>query len=241
MIKKLLLFSTTLMLFVGVRSQSAESTNVQLGPLSAPAFTIKIEKEERVVQNAMNQRLKEADMKTQKIEGFTACLDQLFADIATIPINLYTKVERDGKKKCVVTVCAFPTDLTVNKESIQENTRTFLEGFVKYVNRFEARGFLEETQKDLKKAQKKLESAENTMAKIDKNIAEDQKDIAEMQKDIEKYNSKIAEYQNDIKEIEEKLVKRQAEKEKASQEVKKARESVDALLKEVEKYQKLSQ
>ena len=50
MIKKLLLFSTTLMLFVGVRSQSAESTNVQLGPLSAPAFTIKIEKEERVVQ-----------------------------------------------------------------------------------------------------------------------------------------------------------------------------------------------
>jgi flagellar biosynthesis chaperone FliJ len=241
MIKKLLLFSAALVLFAGAKGQSAKSVTVQVGPVSAPGFSIKIEKEERLVQNALNQRLKEADMKTQKLEGYTACLDQLFADIASFPINLYTKVERDGKNKCIVTVCAFPTDLTVNKESIQTNTQTFLEGFVRYVNRFEARGQLEEAQSNLKKAQKKLESAESAVAKIEKNIKEDQEDIAEKTKEIEKYSEKIRNCQADIKKLEEKIAKRQEEKTKASQEVDKASENVSNVLKEVERYQKLSE
>ena len=241
MSKKLLLFSAALVLFAGVKSQNVEATTAQLGSIAAPAFSIKIEKNEHLVQNALNQRLKEADMKTQKIEGFTACLDQLFADIATIPINLYTKVERDGKNKCIVTVCAFPTDLSVNKESIQTNTQTFLEGFVSYVNRFEARGQLEEAQSNLKKAQKKLEAAESAVAKIEKNIKEDQEDIAEKTKEIEKYNEKIRNCQADIKKLEEKIAKRQEEKTKASQEVDKASENVSNVLKEVERYQKLAE
>lgn len=241
MSKKLLLFSVVLVLFAGVKGQSAKSVTVQVGPVSASGFSIKIEKEERLVQNAMNQRLKEADMKTQKIEGYTACLDQLFVDIATFPINLYTKVERDGKNKCIVTICAFPTDLSVNKESVQTNTQTFLEGFVSYVNRFEARGQLEEAQSNLKKAQKKLESAESAVAKIEKNIKEDQEDIAEKTKEIEKYSEKIRNCQADIKKLEEKIAKRQEEKTKASQEVDKASENVSNVLKEVEKYQRLSE
>lgn len=241
MIKKLLLFSAALVLFAGVKSQNVEATTAQLGSIAAPAFSIKIEKNEHLVQNALNQRLKEADMKTQKIEGFTACLDQLFADIATIPINLYTKVERTGKNSCMVTVCAFPTDLSVNKESVQENTQKFLQGFVGYVTHIEAMGFLEEAMKSLKKAQKKLESAESSVAKIEKNISKEQEDIAELQKEIEKYNSKIAECQADIKKIEEKIGKRQKEKEEADKEVTKAREVADKALKEVEKYQKMGQ
>jgi len=241
MIKKLLLFSAALMLFAGVKSQNVEATTAQLGSITAPAFTIKIEKDEHLVQNAMNQRLKEADMKTQKIEGFTACLDQLFADIATIPINLYTKVERTGKNSCAVTVCAFPTDLSVNKESVQENAQKFLQGFVGYVTRIEALGFLEEAQKSLKKAQKKLESAEASVTKIEKKIQEDQEDIADKQKEIEMFTMKIALTQTDIKKIEEKIGKRQKEKEKADQEVTKARQVVDEALKEVEKYQKMVQ
>ena len=235
MIKKLLLFSAALVLFAGVKSQNVEATTAQLGSIAAPAFSIKIEKNEHLVQNALNH------MKTQKIEGFTACLDQLFADIATIPINLYTKVERTGKNSCMVTVCAFPTDLSVNKESVQENTQKFLQGFVGYVTHIEAMGFLEEAMKSLKKAQKKLESAESSVAKIEKNISKEQEDIAELQKEIEKYNSKIAECQADIKKIEEKIGKRQKEKEEADQEVTKAREVVDKAMKEVEKYQKMGQ
>lgn len=229
------------MLFAGVRSQSVEAVNTQVGPVTAPAFSVKIEKDEHLVQDALNQRLKDADLKTQKIEGFTACIDQLFADIASLPVNFYTKVERKSKNSCVVTTCAFPTDLTVNNESIQENTRKFLEGFVGYVDRFEARGFMEEAQKSLTKAQKKLESAESTLAKIDKNIQEDQEDIAKKQKDIEKYNEKIADCQADIKKIEEKMAKRQTERSKASQEVDKARETVESALKEVQKFQKMAQ
>lgn len=241
MIKKLLLFSVALVIFAGARSQNVESFNAQIGPVTAPAFSVKIEKEERLVQNAMVQRLKEADLKTQKLDGYTACIDQLFADIATIPINLYTKVERTSKNSCVVTVCAIPTDLTVNKESIQENSRRFLEKFVAYVNRFEASGFLGEAQEVLKKAQKKLESAESAVTKIDKKIKDDQEDIADKQKEIAKYNEKIKDSQADIKKIEEKISKRQQEKEDALKEVDKARGVVNDALKEVEKYQKMVQ
>lgn len=241
MIKKLLLFSATLMLFAGVRGQNAQLTSVQVGPVTAPAFTITLNKDVKLVQNAMNQRLKEADLKTKKSEGYVACLDQLFAEIATVPINLYTKVDKESKGTSVVTVCVIPTDLTVDREVIQGNTRMFLEGFVKYVDRFEARGNMEEQQENLKKAQKKLESATSDVAKIEKNIKGYQEDIADKQKDIQKYREKIAECEKDIKKLEENISKSQSKKADAEKEVEKAQENVNSVMNEVEKYRNLSE
>ena len=241
MMKKMLLISVVMVLFFGAKAQTVEATSVQVGPITMPAYTVKIEKEERLVQNAMNQRLKEADLKTKKTDGYVACEDQLFAEIATVPINLYTKVERDSKRSCIVTVCAIPTNLTTERETILANTQLFLINFINYVNRFEARGMMEDEQDNLKKAQKKLESAEAAVAKIEKSIKSDQESIADKQKDIEKYKEKIANCQADIKKIEESIAKSEKKKAEAAKEVEKARANVDAVLKEVEKYRNLSE
>lgn len=241
MIKKVLLFSAMLALFVGVKAQDVQATSAQVGPVTAPAYTVTINKDDKLVQNAMNQRLKEADLKTKKSEGYVACIDQLFAEIATVPINFYTKVERESKNKTVVTVCVIPTDLTIDRETLQANTKQFLEGFVKYVNRYEARGNMEEQQENLKKAQKKVESAESDVKKIEGKIKDYQDDIAGKQKDIEKYREKIAECEKDIKKLQENIEKQQSKKADAEKEVEKARENVDAVLKEVEKYRSLSE
>ena len=241
MIKKILLFSVALVFFASVKAQEVQATSAQVGPVTAPAYTVTINKDDKLVQNAMNQRLKEADLKTKKSEGYVACLDQLFAEIATVPINLYTKVERESKGKTVVTVCVIPTDLTVDREVIHGNTKVFLESFVKYVDRYEARGKMEEEQENLKKAQKKLESAEASVKKIDNTIKDYQEDITDKQKDIEKYREKIADCEKDIKKLQDNIEKQQSKKADAEKEVEKARDDVNAVLKDVEKYRSLSE
>jgi chromosome segregation ATPase len=241
MMKKMLFFSAALLLFVGVNGQSAQTTSVQVGPVTAPAFTITINKDVKLVQNAMNQRLKEADLKTKKSEGYVACLDQLFAEIATVPINLYTKVEKESKGVAVVTVCVIPTDLTVDRETIQNNTRSFIEGFVKYVNRHEARENMEQQMENQKKAQKKVESAVSDVAKIEKNIKGYQEDIADKQKDIEKYREKIADCEKDIQKLQENIKKSEQKKADAEKEVEKARENLNEVTKEVDKYRQLAE
>ena len=212
MIKKMLFFSAMLVLFAGVKAQEVQATDAQVGPVKVPAYTMKINKEERLVKNAMAQRLKDADLKTKNSEGYVACLDQLFAEIATDPINLYTKVEKESKGVCVVTVCVIPTDLTADREVMHANIKGFLQNFVKYVDRYEARGFLENEQDNLKKAQKKLESAESDVAKIEKNIKGYQEDIADKQKDIEKYKQKIADCQKDIEKLNANIEKQQSKR-----------------------------
>lgn len=241
MIKKLLLFSAALVLFAGVKGQEVQATSAQVGPVTAPAYTMTINKDEKLVQNAMNQRLKEADLKVGKSEGYVACIDQLFAEIATVPINLYTKVEKESKGVTKVTVCVIPTDLTIDREALQANTKTFLEGFVKYVNRHEARQNMEEQMENLKKAQKKVESAESDVKKIEGKIKDLQDDIADKQKDIAKYREKIAECEKDIKKLQDNIEKQQSKKSDAEKEVQKARENESAVMKEVEKYKSLSE
>lgn len=241
MIKKLLLFSAVLAMFAGVKAQEVESVNVQVGPITAPGYKVKIEKDERLVKNAMAQRLKDAELKTKNSEGFVACLDQLFAEIATDPINFYTKVEKESKGVSVVTVCVIPTDLTANREVMHANMKTFLEGFVKYVTRFEARGLMEDEMENLKKAQKKVESAESAVAKVDKTIKDYEEDIADSQKEIEKYRQKIADCEKEIKKLQENIEKSKQKKAEAEKELEQAREKMNAVQKEVEKYQRLSE
>ena len=236
--KKIFILTATLMLALGTMAQ-VETTNVQIGAITAPAFTTSIQKDYKMVQRAMNQRLKEAGLKTKSSEGYVACLDQLCAEIATDPINLYTKVEKDGKS-ARVTVCAIPTNLA-NASDMQNQVRAFLEGFVNYVKKVEAQENMANEQDNLKKAKKKEESAASEVAKIEKAIKDYQDDIAGKQKDIEKFNEKIAECQKDIKKLQENIDKSREKKADAEKKLEEARSATAAVEKEVEKYRSLSE
>ena len=236
MMKKLLLLPAMLMAFTMVMAQNIEQKSVQVGTVTAPGYSVTIQKKTDLVQDAMNKRLKDAGLKTKKSEGFIAALDQLFAEIATDPINLYTKVEKETKNSAKVTVCVIPTDLTADRETMQANVRRFVEGFVQYVNKFEAQNNMEAEQDNLKKAEKGQAKAVAAVEKLDKNIQKNKEKIADKKKDIEKYNQKIKEAQEDIKKLEAEIAKDQQKKADAQKDVEKAQDNVRSVQGEVEKY-----
>ncbi len=236
MMKKLLLLPAMLMAFTMVMAQNIEAKSVQVGTVTAPGFSVTIQKKTDLVQDAMNKRLKDAGLKTKKSEGFIAALDQLFAEIATDPINLYTKVEKDSKNSATVTVCVIPTDLTADRETMQANVRRFVEGFVQYVNKYEAQNNMEAEQGNLKKAQKSQSKAVAAVEKLDKNIQKNKEKIADKKKDIENYKKKIKECEEDIKKLEAEIAKDQDKKTGAQKDVDKANDNVKSVQGEVEKY-----
>lgn len=241
MMKKILLLPALLLAFAPLFAQKVESKNVQVGTMSVPGFTMTIPKDAKLVQDALNNRLREADLKTKKAEGFIAVLNQLFSEISTDPINLYTLVEKDGRNKAKVTVCVIPTDLSINRDKIQDNLRDFLEGFSQYVTRFEAKNNMAAEQDNLKKAQKKHASAVGAVEKIDKSIQKDQEKIADKKKEIEKYKAKIAELQEDIKDLEASIAKSQGKKTDAQKDVDDAHSNVKSVEGEVEKYRSIAE
>lgn len=239
--KKLFAMAVAMVMAFGAMAQRAESATAEVGTIKAPAFTITIEKDDSFVQEAMNQRLKEAGLKTKKTEGYVAVIDQLFAEISTSPINLYTKVERESRHSSKVTVCVIPTDLTGDRESLQANTRTFTESFAKYVARYEAKGNMEKEQDNLKKAQKQQSKAVSALEKIDNGIAKNKEKIADLKKDIEKYNLKIKECQEEIKKLEGDNAKNQEKRTEAQKGLDDANSNVKSVEGEVERYRSLSE
>lgn len=242
--KKIVLFATALMLSATMMAQNVESTTLQVGTVTAQGYTLRLSQDEKTVRNALEQRLKDARLKTKKVDGYTACIDQLCADIASVPVNLYTKVEEQGHRKdryTVVTLCVIPSDLTVNQADVQAGAQRFLSDFASYVTRHEARGQMEKEQDNLKKVQKKQASAVAAVTKINKSIASDQEKIADRKKDIEKYNQKIKECQEDIKKLEASIAKSQEELKGAEANVKAADETVRSAQSEVDKYRSIAE
>ena len=144
MMKKFLLLPAMLLVFVSSMGQKVEKIDVKVLAITVPGFTVNIEKNSKLVEAAMEQRLKDADLKTKEVEGFTAALDQLFVDIDDEPVNFFVKIEKDNKKKTQVTVCATPVQITTKSDKHLENLHRFIEDFVQYVNKFEAQKNMEE-------------------------------------------------------------------------------------------------
>lgn len=239
--KKVLLLPALLLAFSTLMAQTVESKNIQVGAITAPGFTVTLDKDVDLVKEAMEERLDDAKLKTKKVEGYVAALEQVFSDIATDPVSFYTKVEKAGKGKATVSACAVPTNFTVKSDAIEGNLRAFLESFVQYVNKFEARKNMETEQGNLKKAQKAHTSAIAVVEKLEKTIQKDKERIADRQKDIEKYNQKIKECQDEIKELEAAIAKNKNKKDEALKNVEEAHGNVKSVEDKVEMHRLLSE
>lgn len=244
MTKKILSLAVAFFMFVGAKAQIVQETTVKIGDFSVAAYTVTINQNDDLTEEAMKARLKEAKLKTKKTDGFLACLGQTFTDISSSPINFYTKVEGQGKKDnrtSVITVAAVSSDINAsNNSSINDNVMLFLENFVTYVSKYEAKGNLEIAQKNLKKAQKTYQSAQSDKEKLEKNIKSSQEKIVDKRKEIEKYNEKIKDCQEDIRNIESDIKKnndKRAEYDKKMSEADQIMKQAEA---EVNKYQQLA-
>ncbi len=242
MTKRILSLAAAIMLMVGAKAQSVQETTIKVGDFTAPAYTVTINRDGDMTQDAMKQYLKDAKLKTKNADGFVACLDQVCAEISSTTINLYTKVVAQGKrdnKSAVITVSAVSKDLTVDQTTINNNTRRFLENFVVYVDKYEAMEKLEEAQKVLKKAQKAYESAVSDKEGLEKDIQKSQEKINDKKQDIEKYNEKIKTCQEDIKKYENDIKKNSDKRSDYDKKVSETQNVLKQAEAEVQKYEQL--
>lgn len=244
MMKKGLFFVAAALMALCVNAQGVQETTVNIGILTAPAYTVNLDKDAKVVQDAMNQRLKDMKLKTKKAEGYIAALEQVCPEISTSPINLYTKVEEQGKKKdkvTVVTVCAISNDLTIDQAALRASVRQFAESMVQYMNRYDAQKKMEAEQDNLKKAEKAAASAASVVTGLDKDIASAQKKIEDKKAEIEKLKGKIGDLQADIKSLESEIEKNTGKKADAEKKSAEAQQNVKAAEQEVERWRQQAQ
>ena len=244
MIKKVIVLALAAFIGTSLMAQTVQETTTMVGEKTVTAYTVSLQKDVKMVQEAMNQRLKDAKLKTKKSEGFIAALDQVFTDISQNSLSLYTKVEEQGKRKdkvTVVTVCAISNDLTISQSAINGNVRNFVQNFVQYVNRYEAGQQMEAEQANLKKAEKAAGKAAAVVSGLESDITKAQKKIEDRRKDIEKYQQKIADCEKEIADLQKSIDKNSGKKAEAERKAEEANQNVKAAESEVEKYRQLSE
>lgn len=244
MIKKVIVLAIAAFIGTSLMAQTVQETTTMVGEKTVTAYTVSLQKDVKMVQEAMNQRLKDAKLKTKKSEGFIAALDQVFTDISQNSLSLYTKVEEQGKRKdkvTVVTVCAISNDLTISQSTINGNVHNFLQNFIQYINKYEASQQMEAEQANLKKAEKAAGKAAAAVTDLENDITKAQKKIEDRRKDIEKYQQKIADCEKEIADLQKSIEKNTGKKAEAERKAEEANQNVKAVESEVEKYRQLSE
>lgn len=244
--KKIFTFAVAALMTLSLAAQSVTESTLQVGGLTVPAATVTLQKDPKMVQDAMIQYLKDSKLKPQKDDqGYYMCANAFIEEIAINDINFYTLVVAQGKKKnreAVVSVCALSSNLAMNDPTtMRAGAMRWLSGFASYVDRYEANLNMQAQQGNLKKAEKEAAKAAKAVADIDKRIAKDQKKIADKEKDIKNYQQKIKDCEKDIKSLQADIDKAQGKRGEAEKKVDAANQNVNNVQGEVDRYRQMAE
>lgn len=241
--KRIFTFAVAALMTLGLAAQSVTESTLQVGGLTVPAATVTLQKDPKMVQDAMIQYLKDAKLKPQKDDqGYYVCANAFIEEIAINDINFYTLVSKKKKKEAVVSVCALSSNLAMNDPSaMRAGALRWLQGFASYVDRYEAGLNMKAEQGNLKKAEKEAAKAAAGVAAIDKKIAKKQQKIADLNNDIKKHQQKIKDCEKEIKELQADIEKAQGKRGEAEKKVDAANQNVQGVQNEVDRYRQMSE
>lgn len=238
--KKVFSLALAVLMTLGLAAQSVNESVAAIGDLSVPACNISLQKDVKVVKAAMEQYLKENGLKVKSQQGYQAALNQVIPTISQGEISLYTKVEKQ-KKNALVTVAVIGNDLTIDQSDLRDNAKSWLNGFVQYIARYEASQSMNAEQKNLDKANKEAAKASKNLAAIEKAIANDQKKIESKKADNAKLKEKIQKNEQEIKNLQSDIEKQNKKKADAQDKVKAANQNVNEVQGEVDRYRQMAQ
>lgn len=238
--KKVFSLALAVLMTLGLAAQSVNESIAAIGDLSVPACNISLQKDAKVVKAAMEQYLKENGLKVKSQQGYQAALNQVIPTISQGEISLYTKVEKQ-KKNALVTVAVIGNDLTIDQSDLRDNAKSWLNGFVQYIARYEASQSMNAEQKNLDKANKEAAKASKNLAAIEKAIANDQKKIESKKADNAKLKEKIQKNEQEIKNLQADIEKQNKKKADAQDKVKAANQNVNEVQGEVDRYRQMAQ
>ena len=237
--KKTFLFFLAALLFVSVNAQNVTETTAQYKDYTIPAFSVSVKQEKDLVADAVQQRLKDAGLKTGKSSGHITAENQTFTEIFSQPIDFYAKIEEEGRKSNRVTIITFfakSPNLSISQNELNVNVRRFAENFPNFVDRYEASQRVNAESKNLEKAQKAQSKAASSLASIEKNITSDQEKIAKKEAEIAKLQKKIEELQNDINNLNANIEKNNSKKNDAQDKLNQANKDVQNVEGELNRY-----
>lgn len=238
--KRIVSLALAMAMIAGLAAQNLKETTAEIGDLTVPAYSLTIQKDKKLVQAALDQRLKDAKLKMKKSEGFQASLGKIFRDISDQPVNFYCKVE-GSKDEATVTMCAMSTNLSVNQSMVNMSVSRFLQNFEGYAARYAAAEQLKVEQENLKKAQRELSSAQAAVKNIDKKTEGNRKKLKSRQDEMAKCQKRIKECEKDIENLQSTIDKDSGKnREEAQQKVKEAEQQVKKAQAEVERYRQMS-
>ena len=238
--KKVFSLALAVLMTLGLAAQSVNESVAAIGDLSVPACNISLQKDVKVIKAAMDQYLKENGLKVKSQQGYQAALNQVIPTISQGEISLYTKVEKQ-KKNALVTVAVIGNDLTIDQSDLRDNAKSWLNGFVQYIARYEASQSMNAEQKNLDKANKEAAKASKNLAAIEKAIANDQKKIESKKADNAKLKEKIQKNEQEIKNLQADIEKQNKKKADAQDKVKAANQNVNEVQGEVDRYRQMAQ
>ena len=205
--KIILLVVVTLFVCANVEAQKPQATNVLIEKQNVPGYTLIIpDMSTDVLAGAVRDRFETVGkLKSSKVSGFIAYLNQNFPEFGTLNYDMFTKVEVEGKKKNNTAKLTFvatkgnynPITPTADPEITAQITR-FLEEFVGYVQTYNVKVNIEAMKKELAKQQKALKSLNKEKEKQQKgldstngNIKTTQEIIDKLQLDINQASTSI--------------------------------------------------
>ena len=241
--KKIITLAAAALMSLALAAQTVTESTLQVGGLTVPAASATLQKNPKMVQDAMIQYLKDAKLKPQKDDqGYYVCANAFIEEIAINDINFYTLVNKKKKNEAVVSVCALSSNLAMNDPSaMRAGAMRWLSGFVSYVDRYEANLNMQAQQGNLKKAEKQAAKAAANVAAIDKQIAKKQQKIADRQNDIKKYQQKIKDCEKEIKDLQADIEKSTGKRADAEKKVDAANQNVNNVQNEVDRYRQMSE
>lgn len=242
--KKVLSLGLALLFTLGLAAQQVNESVAIIGDLSVPACNISLQKDVKMVKDAMEQFMKENNLKAKNQQGYLTAVQQVVPAISAAPVTLYTKVEEQGKRKdkaTVVTVAVIGNDLTIDQSELRDNAKSWLNNFTQYIGRYEATLQMNAEQKNLDKAVKAAAAATSAVNSIEKDMEKNSQKIEDKRAEIEKLNEKIAKCEQDIKDLQSNNEKLSKKKTTAQQKVSETQQNVNAAQGEVDRYRQMAQ
>jgi hypothetical protein len=193
--KIILLIAVTLIVSASVTAQKPQATNVLIEKQNVPGYTLIVpDMSTAVLAGAVQDRFETVGkLKSSKVSGFTAYLNQNFPEFGTLNYDMYVKVEVEGKKKNNTAKLTFaatkgnynPITPTADPEITAQITR-FLEEFVGYAQTYNVKVNIEAMKKELAKQEKALKSLNKEKEKQEKALNSTNGDIKKTQEVIDK-------------------------------------------------------
>ncbi|MBQ6955259.1 MAG: hypothetical protein IJP80_01420 [Bacteroidales bacterium] len=237
--KKTFILTLAAAMFATLHAQSVKETTAQYKDYTIPAYTVTVKQEKDLVSDAVQQRLKDAGLKTSKSSGHITAENQTFTEIYSQPIDFYAKVDEEGRRSNRVTVVTFfakSPNLSISQNELNLNVRRFAESFPTYANRYEAQQKVNAEAKNLEKAQKTQSKAASSLASIEKDIASDQEKITKKEAEIAKLQQKIESLQNDITKLNANIEKNNQKKTEAETKLNQANQDVQNVESELNRH-----